>query len=365
MHSEYGEVFLFMDRSMDTKISFFKTAKTSYELLEQLKARGMIIDDENFALDVLSKVNYYRLSGYWFKFQNKWLKTTKTPDNLPPQEKEILDNKFVEIVSFSNIAEIYKFDTKLRSLCLDALEKIEIAIGSTICEHLCVSKGGYWFLDKQNICDVNKKQKDGTHKTLFSYEMLLNDFDEIMRRNERTKCIKNFRNKYSNKYPPYWILSQLITFGTLSKLYTSLQAQDKKEIAKKIGLNVDILEKSLQTLAYVRNICAHYARLWDNENSLIPVNIRFNATIANSKFNYNFHRQNNNLTFFPIFYLISFFLHNLYPASKWCTLIADKISEYQVRTQTCNNVALVSYKKMGFPDDWKQLPLFVDMLKNK
>lgn len=350
---------------MNTLIPFSKKAKSTAELLMQLKDRGMTVDNDELALNVLNKVNYYRLSGYWFKFQNKWLKKNPIPADLSAEEKDVLNNLFVVDVSFANIIDIYKFDTKLRSLCLDALEKIEIAIGSDICEHMCNSKGGYWFLDKNNVLPVIKKQKDNTNREIFSYEVLLDDIDEVMRRNERTKCIKSFRKKYNNKYPPYWILSQLITFGTLSKLYTSLPPEDKKQIAKNIGLNVDIMEKSLQTLAYVRNICAHYARLWDNENSVTPVNIRFNSIERSSKYNYNFHSIGSNTTFFPIFYLISFYLKNIYPESKWCNLIVSKIDEYQKKTITKDGVSLVSFKKMGFSENWEKLPLFAEMLQNK
>lgn len=230
---------------------------------------------------------------------------------------------------------------------------------------MCNSKGGYWFLDPKYIQPVIKRQKDKTDKEIFSHKALLADIDEVIKRNERTKCIKNFHGKYINKYPPYWILSQLMTFGTLSKLYTSLPPEDKKQIAKNIGLNVDIMEKSLQTLSYVRNICAHYARLWDNENSVTPINIRFNPVEYNSKFNYNFHTIANNTTFFPIFYLISFFLINIYPQSKWCNLVKNKIAEYQEKTYNKDKEFLVSFKVMGFPENWENLPLFEQMLKNK
>ena len=56
------------------KISFNKNPKTSEELIQQLQDRGMIIEDEIFVKDILSKVNYYRLSGYWFKHQYKYIK---------------------------------------------------------------------------------------------------------------------------------------------------------------------------------------------------------------------------------------------------------------------------------------------------
>lgn len=42
-----------------------KPFKTYDEQLDILKRRGMIIEDEDYALKVLKSENYYRLSGYW------------------------------------------------------------------------------------------------------------------------------------------------------------------------------------------------------------------------------------------------------------------------------------------------------------
>lgn len=119
------------------KVQFFKEAKTADELVDQLINRGMIIVDRDYAKNTLFKVNYYRLSGYWFKFQNKWLKQIPIPDNATRQKIEELNNQFIRSVSFENIVDIYRFDSKLRSLCIDALEKIEIGIGSVLCNHMC------------------------------------------------------------------------------------------------------------------------------------------------------------------------------------------------------------------------------------
>lgn len=341
------------------KTNFSKKSKSSNELIEQLINRGMVINNPDYCKDILSRVNYYRLSGYWFKFQNKWLKQMPIPENSTSTEIEKLNNQFIRRVSFENIVDIYRFDSKLRSLCIDALEKIEIAFGTAICNHMCQKYGGYWFLDQNNIIPISKNTQEGK-KIIFNYNSLIKDIDELLNKNKRTNCIQNFYNKYSNKYPPYWILAQLITFGTLSKIYSSLPAIDKKEIARILQVNEPLLSKSLVLLSYVRNICAHYARLWDNDNSLTPPNIKLNPVEKNSVFNYTFHRpQNNNTTFFPIFYLITFYLHTLYPTSKWCSIVDKKIQEYEEKTDS-----LISFKAMGFLDIWRELPLFKEMLNN-
>ncbi len=351
-----------MNMKENNKIPFNKPPKTFDELIQQLKDRGMIIGNEDFAKDILSKVNYYRLSGYWFKFQNKYINRDMVYSS--PQEKEEFENKFSIKITFENIVDIYKFDSKLRSLCFDALEKIEVTINSVICEYMCKKTGDpYWFLDGTNIIPYKNKNK------IVSHDDILKKFKEYINnsRNKKTTCLKSFYFKYNNEYPPYWILSQFITFGTLSLVYNMLLPSDKMEIAKKLKLYKDFLENSLHALAYIRNVCAHYARLWDNENSITIANINFYQNNPNSIYNIDFHNVNennimvnkNNINFFPVFYTIALFLKNLYPKSKWVSLVSNRIEEYQTKTNS-----LVSFERMGFPKGWEELPLIKEMLKN-
>jgi abortive infection bacteriophage resistance protein len=336
------------------KIPFDKKSKTSEELIQELKDKGMIIKDEDFAKEILSKVSYYRLSGYWFKYQNKWINRNAVYSS--QQEKEEKENKFAKEIIFENIANIYKFDSKLRSLCFDALEKIEISISSVICDYMCQKYGAYWFLDKNNIKTYIKKGN-----VIFSHSKLLDKFEEYINNssNKKTSLLKNFYAKYSDKFPPYWIISQFITFGTLSLIYKSLDVQDKMNIAKKLNFYKDFLENTLHTLAYIRNICAHYSRLWDKEYSLTPGDINFKINNRNNIYNYSFNSFSNNASFFHVFYTIALFLKILYPESKWVTLVTKKIEEYQPKTN-----GFVSFERMGFPEGWEELPLIKEMLKN-
>ena len=340
-------------QNKSTKIPFNKEPKTLEELIRLLKSRGMIIKNEDFAKELLSKVSYYRLSGYWFKYQNKSKSDISTDIE-----------KFYQQITFENIADIYKFDSKLRSLCFDALEKIEVSINTVICEYMCNKYGAYWFLDKNNIETIkySRKKEDGIieETTVFSHDKLIECIEKDIKKNDKAPFIKSFYSKYSDKFPPYWIVLQLLTFGTISKIYSSLHYEDRKEISKKLNLNEAFLNRNLKALAHIRNICAHYGRLWNTKNSLTPANIKFNKIEQNNIYNYIFHTGTfNNRTIFPVFYTIALFLVNLYPKSKWVYPVSKKIEEYQEKT---NN--LISFEKMGFPKNWEQLPLIKTLLKN-
>jgi abortive infection bacteriophage resistance protein len=78
-----------------------KSAKTISEFIELLKSRNLILTDEHKAEHFLFQNNYYRLSGYWRKYQIN-------PDNG--------DNNFKKDTIFEEILVIYELDTLLRNV---------------------------------------------------------------------------------------------------------------------------------------------------------------------------------------------------------------------------------------------------------
>lgn len=206
---------------MPDKIEYTKPSKSSDELIALLEKRGLVINNKEAAKRFLGVVNYYRLSGYWYNYQRKAFDSYDYPTGLSDEQKEDYENTFFEKVTFENIVDIYRFDTKLRSLCLDALEKIEIACGGALCEHMCTKYGGYWFTNAEHVKNIfveknktddfgnfifNEKGKKVKEKVrIWGMDFLQERFDKLIEENKKTQCIAHFRRKYSNKYPPYWI----------------------------------------------------------------------------------------------------------------------------------------------------------------
>jgi abortive infection bacteriophage resistance protein len=60
-------------------------------------------------------------------------------------------------------------------------------------------------------------------------------------------------------------------FGTLSHLLAIMHPADRAAISRKYGLaQPEFLVSWVRTLAYVRNICAHHARLWNHPLVIQP-----------------------------------------------------------------------------------------------
>ena len=84
------------------------------DLLAHLQTRGLTVHDQEAALHSLETVGYYRLLIYMRALQTMPGKT------------------FVAGTTFADIVTLYNFDRELRVLCLDAIERIEVALRASI-----------------------------------------------------------------------------------------------------------------------------------------------------------------------------------------------------------------------------------------
>ena len=90
--------------------------------------------------------------------------------------------------------------------------------------------------------------------------------EELSRSKDVT--IKNHKKKHKDdlRFPPDWKSLEQTSFGALSKLYGNLKptVKSKDTIAKELGaVNHTYLPSWLQSIAQIRNFCAHHSRLWN------------------------------------------------------------------------------------------------------
>ena len=100
-------------------MAVIKPPTTYRQQLEKLRSRGCIIKDETRAIDVLSKVNYYRLTAYFLPFKQ-------------------LNETYIDGTDFDTVYQIYEFDRKIRLILFSAIEEIEVYLRSTLAYyHAC------------------------------------------------------------------------------------------------------------------------------------------------------------------------------------------------------------------------------------
>lgn len=187
-----------------------KYAKQPIALSQQLKLleqRGLIIQNEETALSQLQSISYFRLASYWHSME------------VPNSDK----HRFLPDSNFDDVIELYQFDKKLRTLVFASIQDIEIALRTRIIQWFSLKYGAFWFMDVRLFKDEG----------IFA-NCLENIQKEVNRSNE--DFLKEHFKKYNDpSLPPVWKTMEVISFGTLSKLYCNFNDTGvKKQVAKKL-----------------------------------------------------------------------------------------------------------------------------------
>jgi abortive infection bacteriophage resistance protein len=217
-----------------------KPAITIEQQLNRLKERGLVVENDNTAAYFLRNVSYYRLAGYWWPML---------------QDGDGERHQFKENSTFENVIAIYNFDRELRNLVFDIIERIEIGIRTKLTYHLSHEVSPWWFEDANNF--VNRRHFE---KTLESIDR------DLQQSSERFISEHYIKYHTDQRRPPAWKTLEVVTLGTLSKMYGNLKPRirSKDAIARELGTaNQTYLPSWLLTITQIRNICAHHARLWN------------------------------------------------------------------------------------------------------
>ena len=296
------------------------------EQVLRLKERGLIIQDELLAEQYLHNISYFQMNE---------------------EGKEhifIQDN-----ISFDDIIELYCFDRRLRTLLFNVIEKIEVAMRTRIALTYSVDTGdGFWFLNHR-LYFLHEKFINLTRNEIIDGSLYIGDLmKEVKRSNE--EFINHYFGKYGElAFPPSWMTLEVVSMGTLSKLFSALDRNNlsSRTIAKDLGLyKVDILKNWLHALSSLRNTCAYHSRLW-NRRFTIGLQFPYRTTKPFlSKEEVAEIRDNKLFGYLSvILYLIQF----ISPNSSFKTSLQELLNK---------RPKLVKLKDMGFPEDWYNYTLW-------
>ena len=331
-----------MEKEIERK-EYAKKPLSIKQQVAKLKSRGLIIDDESLAEGYLSNISYYRLRAYTFPFQNN-------------VDKEA-DHKFIrKSIRFKDIIDLYCFDRRLRCLIFNALDNIEVAVRTKIIQIYSESTDdSHWYEDEalfnNDICYLRKRNEEtGLIETIKEYKYNILE-EEILREVDRSNedFIEHYKSTYfTPKTPPAWMALEVISFGTLSRLYELLLKDDnKKDVAKQFGLKkIDIMENWLHVLSILRNCCAHHSRIW-NRRFTVRILLPYNTvspfidrvTIPTVKQN----------KLFAYLCCVKYILDIISPDNDFQKKLLALIDD---------GGNLLSLKEMGFPDNWKFLSVW-------
>jgi abortive infection bacteriophage resistance protein len=218
-------------------MKYAKPALTFDQQVQLLITRGMVVADPQRAAHYLSHINYYRFAGYVLPF-----------------EADHLTHQFRRGTRFDDVLNLYVFDRELRLLVLDAIERIEVSVRTQWAYHFAHVVSPHGYLERANSASIKQLARQ-----LVLISAVMDESKEAF--------VAHHRTKYTDPdLPPIWVACELLSLGQLSQWYTMLRPMGlRKQIAKAYLMDQQVLQSVLQHLTYVRNICAHHARLWNRE----------------------------------------------------------------------------------------------------
>ena len=274
------------------------------EQVENLKSIGLIVDDEEYAKKILNDISYFRLVKAYSL-------------NLKPK-----NGCYDKQTTFKEIVDLYLFNANFRQIIFPEIEKVEINVRCRVANFFAEQYGVLGYLQSENFADENY------------HAQFLKDINEEIGRNSKAPFVRNFRENYEGGNLPIYALVEVFSFGTLSKFYKNMLNKDKKAIAKSFGVGYTYFESWLESISYVRNICAHYGRIYNAKLSKTPILYKeyTQVGIGNNR----------------IYGVLLCLKHLLKNDVHW-NLFVDKIELLFDKYQ------YVKISTMGFPENWREL----------
>lgn len=162
------------------------------------------ISNIEFAKEILKKVNYYRLSGYGVGLKNA-------------NNKE----HYQDTVSIEQLFNLYCFDSQFKNNLMRTIEQIEIELRTQITYYLSIKYGPEVLMSETNF--VYKTNKQGQS----IYSILIKSLNKEIERQKNKPFVKHHIEKYNSQFP-IWVSVELMSFGSLSSLFSILKTEDQK-----------------------------------------------------------------------------------------------------------------------------------------
>ncbi|EKN1405731.1 Abi family protein [Enterococcus faecalis] len=220
-----------------------RPAKNTEEQLQILKDRGLRVENDDFAVNALRNIGYFRFKGYCLAHY---------------EQKDVFNSN----ISFNAIYNSYRFDERIRLILFQIIEHVEVELKSVISQEFALKTGPLGHYDNKNFKDK------------YRHKSWLNRFETLVEQSAKRRELYagHYIKKYESEFP-VWVATEISDFGSLSKLYSNMNSDIQKDIAKKYySVGYKYLENWIYLLSVMRNICAHNGRVYDRN---IPINAKF------------------------------------------------------------------------------------------
>lgn len=315
---------------------FNKPPLTQQQIVDLLARRGLPLDQPDAlarAHRALATIGYFRLSGYMLPYQR---------GGGTPRRHEFHRNATID-----KILDLYDFDTALRAHIGIALEPIEVAFRTSICDTLSrQSRNAHWINDEANFAP----DKQLSHYETFAKAA---DYDLVNRRPMEKIGSHEFITQYYSRYhtpaiPPGWMTRECVTFTSWSRLFGDLLPKDQRLVCEnwrfpdQTSIDHSVFSGWIRSLGGLRNRCAHHSRITNHKFTFSP------RTTKNESVSFLFTKNTNDLR--TIIVIITILMKHIAPNNRWL----EGLKSIMVMYEPTVFVASAT----GFADDYKADPLW-------
>ncbi len=303
-----------------------KQFKNLDEQIEILKYKGLVIEDEEYAKNVLLRENYFFLNGYRHIFV-----------------KDSADRKYIEGATFEEQYSLFLFDRTLRNILFKNLLIIENNLKS-ITSYQLSKKYGYREKDylKENNFTSNPERKKQVNDLIAKMKR------QVRSNGQQHSATMHYINNYG--YIPLWIMVKVLSFGIVSEMYSILKEEDQREISNVYKIDVDNIILYLPILANYRNLCAHEDILYENRTQKSINDTVYHQLLNIPKVDGEYQCGKNDL------FALLIIMRQILQADEFGNMMLEieraiEHLDYNLHSITIDKVL----KRMGFPYNWKDL----------
>lgn len=327
----------------DRGVDYTKPHLSFPEQVRHLQARGLVIADTQRAAHLLQQVGYYRLSAYAYPFREL------LPADHPRDSRwQFRHDDFLPGTTFSTVVALWRFDRDLRLLMFDAIETIEVALRVHVA-YVLGKRDAFGHLNQEHLDPVACTKIIEDRRT--QWAAWAAKYATAVNGARSEDFVRHYTEKYDGRLP-IWVGTEVMDFGLVAKLYSLLRAQDRTEIGRSLGVPAGgVLRKWLTTLNYLRNLCAHHSRLW-NRRLTYTISSPPPGLVADLE----------HLSALPatarrkIYSVVAVTAHlvtTIDPQTGWKARLIDLMAGFPQNPQVSPET------DMGFPVDWRSLPLWI------
>jgi abortive infection bacteriophage resistance protein len=303
-----------------------KIFKTLDEQIDILRDKGLVVNNEGVAREILFRENYFFLSGYRHLFMEKGNKDTFLPGT-----------------TFEELYGTFVFDRMIRNTFFKNILIVENNIKSIISYQLSRK---YGFKEKDYLNPDNFAQDALQSRQVYD---VLNKVKRQIRINGRKHtATMHYIDNYG--YIPLWILVKVLSFGIMSEFFGILKDEDQVAITKIYGINPETMMVYLALLSNFRNVCAHEDILYDHRTQRVIPDSIYHIALNIPKNEDGFIYGKNDL------FSLVIILKVMLTQKEFNHMIKEIKNEVEELDEAVDTVPLNNIlNRIGFPSNWYEI----------